>query len=83
MQYLVNKYGADDPAKETLYPSDPEIRANVDRLLFFDIGCLYKSLVDFFVSSEEVCYILNNFKYISAPATDVWRTPGWKESECP
>lgn len=48
MQYLVNKFGTGDPEKESLYPADPEIRANVDRLLFFDIGSLYKSLVDYF-----------------------------------
>jgi len=48
MQYLVNKYSDGDSAKEALYPSDPETRANVDRILFFDIGSLYKSLVDYF-----------------------------------
>ena len=35
-----------------LYPSDPEQRAAVDKILFFDIGSLYKSLVDYFVSLD-------------------------------
>ncbi|UYV62178.1 GstD1, partial [Cordylochernes scorpioides] len=38
--YLVNKYS---PGND-LYPSDPQARALVDRLLYFDIGVLYKSL---------------------------------------
>jgi hypothetical protein len=50
MSYLVNKYADADPVKESLYPKDPELRANVDRLLFFDIGSLYKNIVDYFVS---------------------------------
>jgi len=45
LQYLVSKYGSH---KSELYPVDPERRANVDKLLFFDIGSLYKSLVDYF-----------------------------------
>ena len=50
MSYLVNKYGHEDPEKLHLYPSDPEHRAKVDRLLYFDIGSLYKNIVDYFVS---------------------------------
>ena len=46
--YLVNKYGKDDQ----LYPSDPQKRALVDRMLYFDIGTLYKSMVDYFVSTK-------------------------------
>jgi hypothetical protein len=49
MCYLVNKYSGDDPEKQKLYPADPEQRAIVDRSLFFDIGSLYKSIVDYFV----------------------------------
>jgi len=46
--YLVNKYGSDSPEKCQLYPTDPEMRANVDRLLYFDTGTLYKNIVDYF-----------------------------------
>lgn len=42
--YLVNKYGKDD----RIYPNDPQKRAMVDRMLYFDIGTLYKSMVDYF-----------------------------------
>lgn len=40
MAYLVNKYKPED---EFLYPKDPEIRAKIDELLYFDIGTLYQS----------------------------------------
>ncbi|KAA0185870.1 Glutathione S-transferase delta 1 [Hyalella azteca] len=36
--YLVNQYGKDD----SLYPKDPKTRAVVDRMLYFDMGTLYK-----------------------------------------
>ena len=49
MCYLVNKYSGDDAEKQKLYPTDPEQRAVIDRTLFFDIGTLYKSIVDYFV----------------------------------
>ena len=48
MCYLVNKYG--DDTTWSLYPRNPEARANVDKILFFDIGSLYRSIVDYFVS---------------------------------
>jgi len=44
MSYLVGKFGKDD----SLYPNDPQKRANVDRMLYFDIGTLYKSMIDYF-----------------------------------
>lgn len=46
MGYLVHKFGQDD----RLYPKDAQKRAIVDRMLYFDIGTLYKSMVDYFVS---------------------------------
>ena len=51
--YLVNKFGRDCPEKCQLYPMDPEQRALVDRLLFFDNGTLYKNIVDYFVSTTN------------------------------
>ncbi|KAI7694299.1 hypothetical protein SSS_07737 [Sarcoptes scabiei] len=41
MQYLCNQYAPDSP----LYPSDPQERANVDRLLNFDLKTLNHSIM--------------------------------------
>lgn len=40
--YLVGKYGKDD----SLYPKDPQKRALVDQMLYFDIGTLYQRFVN-------------------------------------
>lgn len=39
MSYLVDEYSPG----HSLYPSDRKLRAQIDRLLYFDIGTLYKS----------------------------------------
>ena len=44
MGYLVNKYGKDD----SLYPKDPETRAMVDRLLYFDEGTFWSRFRQYF-----------------------------------
>jgi len=46
--YLVNKYGQQSTETQQLYPKDPELRANVDRMLFYDSGSLYKNVIDYF-----------------------------------
>jgi len=43
MQYLCNQYAPDS----TLYPSDPETRALIDRWLFFDNETLFRSIMDY------------------------------------
>ncbi|GBO03184.1 Glutathione S-transferase 1, isoform D [Araneus ventricosus] len=48
LAYLANKYAPDSP----VYPKDPKERAIVDRLLYFDIGTLYKAEGDYLVSNN-------------------------------
>ena len=56
--YLVNKYGDQSTETEKLYPKDPELRANVDRMLFYDSGSLYKNVIDYFVSIFDCTCII-------------------------
>jgi len=44
MCYLVNKYGKDD----SLYPKDPQKRAVVDKMLYFDVGTYYARFADYY-----------------------------------
>lgn len=60
MAYLVNQYCKED---SNLYPKDAQKRAIVDRMLHFDIGTLYKSMVDYFVSFfPNLKLLLKSFK---------------------
>lgn len=43
MGYLINKYAPGN----SLYPEEAEKRAEVDKMLYFDIGNMYKKIVDF------------------------------------
>ncbi|EDV91596.1 glutathione S-transferase 1-1 [Drosophila grimshawi] len=42
--YLAEKYGKDD----SLYPKDPQQRALVNQRLYFDMGVLYQSFVEYY-----------------------------------
>ena len=70
MAYLVNQYCKED---SNLYPKDPQKRAIVDRMLHFDIGTLYKSMVDYFVSSRyyfKLLFMAIQFKFPSCGHID-------------
>ncbi|XP_046354267.2 glutathione S-transferase 1-like [Haliotis rufescens] len=43
MRYLVGKYGGED---NSLYPRDLQKRAEVDRLLDYDLGVFYRAMLD-------------------------------------
>ncbi|XP_071107751.1 glutathione S-transferase 1-1-like [Haliotis cracherodii] len=43
MRYLVGKYGGED---NSLYPRDLQKRAEVDRLLDYDLGVFYRTMLD-------------------------------------
>ncbi|XP_076348994.1 glutathione S-transferase 1-like [Tachypleus tridentatus] len=43
MTYLWNQYSTND----SLYPTDPKNRAEVEKMLHFDIGTLYKSIAEY------------------------------------
>lgn len=45
LQYLANKYAPEN----TIYPKNPEARAKVDKILFFDASSYYASLSKAFV----------------------------------
>ncbi|KAL7632190.1 UNVERIFIED_CONTAM: hypothetical protein RMT77_017495 [Armadillidium vulgare] len=45
--YLASQYGKDD----TFYPKCPKKRAAVDKLLYFEVGVLYKRFREYFIPS--------------------------------
>uniref|UniRef100_A0A646QF26 GST-D1 n=1 Tax=Hemiscolopendra marginata TaxID=943146 RepID=A0A646QF26_9MYRI len=45
MGYVVQQYAKDD----SLYPKNPKLRAQVDKMLYFDVAKLYSAIHDYFV----------------------------------
>lgn len=54
MMYLCNKFCTDE--NQHLYPTDPEERGKVDKMLFFDMGTLNYSIQEYFVSEIGSSY---------------------------
>jgi glutathione S-transferase len=52
MQYLVSKFGG---RHSYLYPKDLQKRAIVDRLLYYDLGSVYKTVTEYMVN---ICKIM-------------------------
>lgn len=46
--YLVQQYGKDD----SLFPKDPKKQALVNQRLYFDVGTLYPTFADQYVSTD-------------------------------
>ncbi|KAB7497893.1 Glutathione S-transferase 1, isoform D [Armadillidium nasatum] len=68
--YLATRYGKDD----TLYPNDPKIRVLIDRLLYFDMGTLYKRFGEYVYP-----VIFNDVKPDSEKLQSLHEALGWLE----
>ncbi|XP_045486923.1 glutathione S-transferase 1-like [Pieris rapae] len=76
--YLINKYAKDD----SLYPSDPKLRAIVDQRLHFDSGILFPVAKNGFgqvvfqgakkMSDDAVEKILSAYEFTDQFATNTW-----------
>lgn len=51
MQYLVSKFGG---RHSYLYPKDLQKRAIVDRLLYYDLGSVYKTVTEYMVINKSL-----------------------------
>lgn len=54
--YVVNAHGKDSK----LYPTEPKVRAVVDKCMYFDMGVFYKAIGDMIVSSRNHIPLLPN-----------------------
>lgn len=69
LQYLANKYA---PGK-SIYPSEAQARANVDKILFYDASAFMPSMKAVIVSycklfNNLLCYLPRNILMFSKPA---------------